>query len=132
MLNAPLDVFTREREYRDARPLPNLEGRTVILIDDGIATGSSMITAVRAVREMRPRFVVAAAPVMSRSAAWLVREYADACESILVLEHLFSVGLWYGDFTPTTDEEVRAMLERAPAPPLQRSTMTIDHPGRSI
>jgi predicted phosphoribosyltransferase len=126
-----VELERRERAYRDSRPFPTLEGRTVILVDDGIATGASMVAAVRAVKEKHPRFVVAAAPVMSRSAAWLVREYADACEAVLVLEEFYGVGFWYGDFSQTPDEEVRALLESAAARRLQKSTAPMDTLGRS-
>lgn len=108
-----IELERRERAYRDSRPFPSLEGRTVILVDDGVATGASMIAAVHAVRAMRPRLVVAATPVIAGSTQTLLRRYADACEAVLVLERFSGVGAYYGDFEQTTDEEVRTLLHDA-------------------
>jgi predicted phosphoribosyltransferase len=85
-------------------------GRTVILVDDGLATGATMSAAVSAVRAMHPRRIVVAAPVASRDAMRLLRQSADDCVSVLEPEPFYGVGLWYEDFTQTTDREVRQLL----------------------
>jgi putative phosphoribosyl transferase len=91
----------------------------VILVDDGVATGASMVAALQAVRALRPARVIAAAPVLSPLARATLLQYADACEAVAVPVQFHSVGAWYRDFTQTSDEEVRALLHEArsrPAP----------------
>ena len=108
-----IELARREHEYRGERPFPLLEGRTVIIVDDGVATGASMLAAIRAVRAQRPALVVAAAPVMSTEARAMLLDHADACEAVKVPEDFIAVGAWYGDFSQTTDEEVTALLRVA-------------------
>jgi len=113
------ELERREREYRRGRPLPDLGGRTVVLVDDGVATGSTMLAAVHALRELGPAAVVVAAPVMSPDAQEALARVADGCESVVTPEPLIGVGMWYEDFTQTTDEEVRTLLgeaTRGPSP----------------
>jgi predicted phosphoribosyltransferase len=101
----------REREYRRGRPLPDLRDRIVILVDDGLATGSTMRAAVQAVRAFEPARVVVAVPVGAPSTC---AEFADIADEIVCArtpEPFSAVGLWYRDFSQTTDEEVRALLE---------------------
>jgi len=114
-----VELERREREYRGDRPPPELEGRTVILVDDGLATGSTMLAAVRAVRQERPARVVVAVPVAAPEVCQALRAEADEVVCPLTPDQLRSVGLWYDDFTQTTDEEVRRLLEgaRATDPP---------------
>jgi predicted phosphoribosyltransferase len=106
------EVERRERAYRDARPLPELTGATVVLVDDGAATGATMLAAVYALRQLGPARVIAAAPVMSRQAHRILTEAADQCECVAVPEPFYGVGIHYLDFQQTTDDEVRTVLRR--------------------
>lgn len=110
-----IELARREREYRGARPFPVLKGRTAIIVDDGVATGASMIAALQAVRALGPAAVVAAVPVASRQARDHILQYADACIAVLVPDDFAGVGEWYGDFSQTADEDVRALLHEAHA-----------------
>jgi predicted phosphoribosyltransferase len=106
-----VELQRREREYRQGRALTELHGRTVILVDDGLATGSSMRAAVQAVRAFEPARVVVAVPVGAPSTC---DEFADITDETVCARtpELFSaVGLWYRDFSQTTDDEVRALLQ---------------------
>jgi len=105
------EMERREREYRGARPFPDLRDATVILVDDGVATGSTMMAGVAALRRLGPATLVAAAPVMSRQAKASLARAADACESVSTPEPFHGVGMWYEDFSQTTDEEVRDLLD---------------------
>lgn len=105
------ELERREREYRGARPLPDLRNATVILVDDGVATGSTMMAGIAALRKMGPAALVAAAPVMSRQAKAALTRAADACECVSTPEPFHGVGMWYEDFSQTTDEEVRNLLD---------------------
>ena len=107
------ELQRRERAYRDGRrPLP-VEGRTVILVDDGLATGSTMRAAVLAMRRLRPARVIVAVPVGARETCDALRAVADDVVCALVPEPLSAVGLWYIDFSQTTDDEVRQLLSAA-------------------
>ncbi len=97
--------------------MPSVAGATVILVDDGVATGASMIAAARAVRALKPASIVAASAVMSEHARRAILEVVDAVESVVVPALLFGVGSWYDDFAPTTDDEVRSLLNEAAARP---------------
>lgn len=102
-----------QRLYRGRRPPPMVAGRTVILVDDGIATGSTMRAAVRAVLTQHPHAVVAAAPVASAEAADLLRAEATALVTVVTSPHLFAIGAFYRNFRQLTDAEVRHTLARA-------------------
>ena len=106
------ELERRERAYRGDRPPPAVRGRTVILIDDGLATGSTMRAAVAALRKMEPRAVIVAVPV---AAAATCEEFQrdPAVDEILCLrtpEPFQAVGLWYDDFSQTSDEEVHELI----------------------
>ncbi|SRR5258707_9267183 len=101
-----------EREYRDSRPLIELRDRIAILVDDGLATGSSMRAAVGAVRMHKPARVVVAVPVGARSSCAEFGAIADETICARTPEPFSAVGQWYRDFSQTTDEEVRALLQR--------------------
>jgi predicted phosphoribosyltransferase len=105
-----VELERRERAYRDGRPPLPVEGRTVILVDDGLATGSTMRAAVLAVRRLRPARVIVAVPVGARETCAALREVADDVACVLTPEPFSAVGLWYIDFSQTTDEEVRQLL----------------------
>ena len=107
------EVDRREQAYRTGRPLPELRGATVILVDDGAATGSTMLAGVMALRELGPATIIAAAPVMSREAARALTETANGCEFVARPDPFLGVGAHYIDFTQTTDETVRQLLAAA-------------------
>lgn len=112
------ELERRERVYRGDRPPPDAAGRTVILVDDGLATGSTMLAAVHAVRLDEPARVVVAVPVADPDVCAGLREVADEAVCLLTPQPLRAVGVWYEDFSQTSDEEVQALLERARRPPL--------------
>jgi predicted phosphoribosyltransferase len=105
-----IELQRRERAYRDGRPPVPIEGHTVILVDDGLATGSTMRAAVLAVRRLRPARVIVAVPVGARTTCQALREIADDVVCALIPEPFSAVGLWYIDFSQTTDDEVRHLL----------------------
>lgn len=104
------ELERREGMYRGARQAIPLEGRTVILVDDGLATGSTMRAAVLAVRRLLPSQIIVAAPVGSREACRSLNEVADDVVCALVPEPFQAVGLWYDHFEQTSDEEVRRLV----------------------
>ena len=105
-----LELERRERAYRDGRAPVTVGGRIVILVDDGLATGSTMRAAVLAVRRLQPSRIVVAVPVGAPKTCDLLRELADEVECVFTPEPFGAVGLWYVDFSQTTDEEVRELL----------------------
>ena len=104
------ELERREREYRQNHPAVDLAGKTVILVDDGLATGSTMRAAVEAVRRHGPARVIVAAPVGAPSTCADFRAIADEIVCAQTPEPFSAVGLWYQDFPQTTDEEVRDLL----------------------
>jgi predicted phosphoribosyltransferase len=107
------ELARRERLYRGDRVAPAVAGRTVVVIDDGLATGATMQAAVAAIRTLRPVRIVVAAPVGSREACAAVRRVADACLTVSTPHPFFGVGYWYDDFSQTSDAEVLELLRRA-------------------
>jgi predicted phosphoribosyltransferase len=107
------ELERRERLYRGTRPPPDVRDRTVILVDDGLATGSTMLAAVRALRSERAGRIVAAVPVASPEACEQLGEEADDVICAVTPEPFDAVGLWYQDFSQTTDDEVKELLARA-------------------
>ena len=107
------ELQRRIRAYRGKRDAPNLEGKTVILVDDGVATGSTMRAAIRAIRAHRPARLVAAVPTIARSTFRELRTEVDELIAILTPEPFFGVGEWYADFGQTSDAEVSALLQKA-------------------
>jgi predicted phosphoribosyltransferase len=107
-----LELERRERSYRDGRPLLPIDGRVVILVDDGLATGSTMWAAVVAVRRLQPARVVVAVPVGAADTCEALRNVADEVVCAFTPEPFRAVGLWYADFSQTTDDEVRQLLTR--------------------
>lgn len=110
------ELQRRELAYRHHRPPPEVEGRTVILVDDGIATGSTMKAAIRALRHVNAGRVVVAVPTAAPSAARELKSEVDDWVSILTPVDFMGVGQWYEDFSQTTDAEVRDLLERSARP----------------
>ena len=105
------ELERREREYRQGRPLTDLRDRIVILVDDGLATGSTMRAAVEAVRLLKPLRVVVAVPVGAPGTCEEFKGIADDTVCAWTPEPFSAVGLWYRDFSQTSDGEVRALLE---------------------
>jgi putative phosphoribosyl transferase len=110
------ELERRERAYQDDRPLREVKGRVVIVIDDGLATGSSMRAAAEALRKQQPARIVVAVPVSAAQTCNEFRGEVDEIVCAITPEPFEGVGLWYEDFTQTTDEEVRELLERAMQP----------------
>lgn len=110
------ELERRERAYRGDRPPLDVRGKTVIVVDDGLATGASMRAAARALRQMEPGRLIIAVPVAPSSTCDALRQEADEVVCLLTPEPFMSVGLWYRDFEQTTDAEVRELLERSEAP----------------
>jgi len=107
------ELERRERAYRGDRPPPDLRGRTAILVDDGLATGATMRAAARAVRQQEPARVVVAVPVGAAETCDLLRREVDEVVCVRAPQEFRAVGLWYRDFSETTDDEVRGILARA-------------------
>ncbi|MBI4469832.1 MAG: phosphoribosyltransferase [Acidobacteria bacterium] len=108
------ELSRREYAYRGDRPSPKLEDRIVILVDDGMATGSTMRAAISAVREQDPAMIIVAVPVAAASTCEELRLEVDLVVCPMMPEAFSAVGAWYDDFSPTTDEEVRDLLDRVP------------------
>lgn len=107
-----VELRRRESLYRAGRDPISLNGRTVLLVDDGLATGATMRVAVAAVRRLAPQRVVVAVPVGSDSACEDLRKFADDVVCLAVPEPFDAVGAWYQEFAQTTDDEVRQALDR--------------------
>jgi putative phosphoribosyl transferase len=107
------ELIRRERLYRDERPAPYVNGRTVILVDDGLATGSTMLAAIKALRQQHPTRLVMAVPTAPPDRCHEVKVQADEAVCAIMPEPFYSVGYWYEDFAQTTDDDVRDLLERS-------------------
>jgi predicted phosphoribosyltransferase len=107
------ELTRREAAYRGGRPPPELDDRVVILVDDGLATGSTMLAAARAVKLGRPRQVVVAVPVAAAETCRTLRGEVDDVVCAMTPEPFRAVGLWYDDFSQVSDAQVRALLDAA-------------------
>jgi putative phosphoribosyl transferase len=127
------ELRRRERAYRGDRPPPSVRGRRVILIDDGLATGSTMRAAAAALRRQEPAEIVVAVPVSAEETCDEFRTEVDRVICAMTPEPFRAVGMWYEDFSQTTDAEVHELLDRAtreaaarpatsPAEPIARAT----------
>jgi putative phosphoribosyl transferase len=108
-----VEIERREREYRDGRPAPELKGGTVILVDDGLATGATMRAAVAALRQRQAAKIIVAVPVGSPDTCQEFEEEVDETICAITPEDFYGVGQFYEDFSQTTDEEVRDLLAAA-------------------
>jgi putative phosphoribosyl transferase len=106
------ELERRERAYRGNRPEPEVRGKTVILVDDGLATGSTMRAAVAALRQQSPARIIVAVPVSAPQTCDEYRMGVDEIVCATTPEPFYGVGRWYKDFSQTTDEEVRDLLEQ--------------------
>jgi predicted phosphoribosyltransferase len=104
------ELMRRRHAYRGDLPAPEVRDKTVILVDDGIATGSTMIVAVAALRQLKAGRIVVAAPVIPQSTFYQIRRAADEVVAVIVPEKFYGVGQWYEDFSQKTDDEVRQLL----------------------
>lgn len=119
-----IELRRRERQYRGDRPTPSAAGRRVILIDDGLATGSTMRAAAVALRGQHPAELVIAVPVAAAATCEALAEEVDRIVCAMTPEPFYAVGLWYEDFAQTSDEDVRELLAR------RRAEMTANNdPG---
>jgi putative phosphoribosyl transferase len=107
------ELARRELMYRGGRPPLDVRGKTVILVDDGIATGSSLRAGVRALRQMHPAAIVIAAPIAPESAVNRLRHVVDDVVCVAIPESFYGVGQFYCDFSQVSDEEVNELLDRA-------------------
>jgi putative phosphoribosyl transferase len=110
------ELERREKTYRDGRPAPGVKGRTVILVDDGIATGSTMRAAIGVLRSQHAGRIVVATPTIAASTCREMGDEADEVVAVLSPAEFYGVGQWYEDFSQTTDDEVRALLASAAQP----------------
>lgn len=109
------ELERREAHYRDERPFPNLRGKTVVLVDDGLATGASMLVAIGALRKKQPARILVAVPVAAAEICDLVGRAAGLIICLETPEDFEGVGKWYDDFAQVSDEEVEALLSAARA-----------------
>jgi putative phosphoribosyl transferase len=110
------ELERRDHLYRGDRPHPDVSGKTVILVDDGLATGSSMRAAVRALRMQNPERIVVAVPVAAAVTCDALRAEADHVACFATPQPFYAVGQWYEDFSQISDDEVREMLRTARVP----------------
>jgi predicted phosphoribosyltransferase len=110
------ELARRERLYRGDRTPPDVRGRTVILVDDGLATGATMHAAIAALRQQEPARIVVAVPTAAPETCNALRAEVDDVVCAITPEPFHAVGLWYEDFSQTTDEEVRELLACATPP----------------
>ena len=111
--NEQRELERREHAYRDDRPAPDVRGKTVILVDDGLATGSTMRAAAAALRKQEPARIIVAVPVSAPETCDEFRMEVDEVVCAVTPEPFRGVGLWYDDFSQTTDGEVRDLLSRS-------------------
>lgn len=107
------ELQRRERRYRGNRPFPEVRDRTVILIDDGLATGASMRAAVAGLRTRQPARIIIAVPAAAAEMCDAFRSDVEAVVCVMTPEPFYGVSRWYEDFSQITDEEVRTLLEEA-------------------
>lgn len=104
------ELERRERLYRGDRSMPNLHNHTVILVDDGMATGSTLKAALSVIKQQQPKEIVVAVPVAPPDVCDELKQEVDAVVCLLTPKYLYSISLWYTDFSPTSDQQVRELL----------------------
>lgn len=104
------ELERRDRLYRGSRPVPHVSDRTVIVVDDGIATGSTLKAALSSIKQQHPKRIVVAVPVAPPDVCQELEREVDEVVCLLTPRWLHSISLWYDDFSPTTDEQVRNLL----------------------
>ena len=113
LARARQELAEQERLYRGNGPAPEIRGRTIILVYDGMATGDSMLAAIAAVRAMGAARVIVAVPVATPNARAIVERSADACVCLATPEPFYRIGVWYDDFAPVSDASVLFLLDSA-------------------
>ena len=108
------ELSRREHLYRGNRPAPEVRGRTVILVDDGLATGATMHAAIKALQQQKPVRIVVAVPTAAPETCEELKAEVDDVICAVTPRPFYGVGLWYQDFSQTTDEEVRNLLSPSP------------------
>jgi len=121
------ELARRERTFRSGRAPLEVARKTVVLVDDGLATGASMVAAIEALRTRRPERIVAAVPVAPPETCAALRERTDEMICLVTPARLVAVGLWYQDFEQTTDREVRELLDAAARELPARSAKSAPH-----
>ncbi len=121
------ELQRRNHEYRDGRPTPDVQGKTVIVVDDGLATGATMRAALVALRGEHPAKLIAAVPVAPAVPCQELGSLADEVVCVETPKPFSGVGRWYNDFSPTSDAEVRELLARN-AEPTGTATGTATEP----
>jgi erythromycin esterase-like protein/adenine/guanine phosphoribosyltransferase-like PRPP-binding protein len=116
------ELTRRERLYRGGRPPADVRGRTVILVDDGLATGATMHAAIKALRQQQPARIIVAVPTAAPETCEALRAEVDDVICAITPEPFYAVGFWYEDFSQTTDEEVRDLLARRAQPEERQAT----------
>ncbi|MBD2299117.1 phosphoribosyltransferase [Nostoc sp. FACHB-87] len=106
------ELQRRDRAYRGERPLPDIKNRTVILVDDGIATGSTMLAAIAVVKQQQPQRLIVAVPIAAPTTCQQLQAEVDEIVCLVMPESLYAIGLWYEDFSQTTDVEVQHLLAK--------------------
>ncbi len=107
------ELQRRDRAYRGDRPQPDIRDRTVILVDDGIATGATIRAAIAVIKSQQPARLIVATPVAPPSTCKELKTEVDEVVCLMAPELFYAIGLWYEDFSQTTDEEVRELLARS-------------------
>jgi len=107
------ELERRERLYRGSRPPLDVHGRTIILVDDGIATGSSIRAAIQALRQMKPAAIVVATPVAPQESCNRLQHEVDELVCVEMPEPFYAIGEFYDDFSQVSDDEVNELLDRA-------------------
>lgn len=107
------EILRREHRYRDGHPALPVTGRTAILVDDGLATGATMLAAVQALRTQEPARILVGVPVAPAETCEAFRHHVDHIICVETPPQFYGVGMWYQDFSQTSDAEVRELLERA-------------------
>jgi erythromycin esterase-like protein/predicted phosphoribosyltransferase len=115
------ELARRERLYRGGRPPPDVRGRTMILVDDGLATGATMRAAIMALRQLQPARIIAAIPTAAPETCEELKAEVDEVVCAITPEPFLAVGHWYEDFSQTTDEEVRDLLARRQHPEAEQT-----------
>jgi putative phosphoribosyl transferase len=112
------ELERRDKIYRGSRPLPEIQGRTIVLVDDGVATGATMQVVIEMIQAQAPEYLIVAIPVAPLSVYATLCKLVDEVVCLLIPEPFFSIGQWYEDFTQVSDAQVRELLEQATNLPL--------------
>ncbi|MCF4968033.1 phosphoribosyltransferase [Nostoc sp. CMAA1605] len=108
-----LELNRRYQLYQGDRPLPNIQNQTIILVDDGIATGATIKAAIATIKQQQPRELIVAVPVAGISTCEELAREVDQVICVLMVENLYAIGIWYEDFAQTTDTQVRELLAKS-------------------